>query len=303
MSISIPPYIKKGARFGLVSPAGKINPEIISIVEDFLYSNGYQYKWAPHAKGSYFQYSGTDEQRTADMQQMIDDPQIDVIWCNRGGYGAIRIIDDLNFSNLTRFPKWLIGFSDITVFHAALQNIFNIASIHGPMPVKLSNENRDAPDWENMFEMLEGREVMHRIPGDTLNHPGNAAGQLIGGNLATICSLCGTKYDFDPKGKILLIEEVGEKLYKVDRMMQQLKLGGKLNDLAGIVVGHLTDMEDNTTPFGLSPKEIIHETVKDYEFPILFNFPSGHSLPNQPLMLGAQIHMQIDNTGGLLVYP
>ncbi len=303
MLVSIPPFIKKGALFGLVSPAGKIDAEKVSQAEKFLESQGFRSCRGETATGNHYQFSASDKERAADMQSMINNPDVDVIWCCRGGYGAMRIIDDIDFTRMKQSPKWIIGFSDITVFHAALQNVHNIISIHGPMPINLPSNNHPGIEWTHMLDLLQGHEVDYHVPPNPFNKEGTAAGELTGGNLSLLSMLTGTKYDFKPHGKILFIEDVGEQLYHLDRMMYSLKLSGKLESLAGLIVGHLTEMKNNSTPFGFSAQGIINEVVKDYDYPVLFDFPAGHHTQNEPLIMGAQIHLQVSEDGGFLVYP
>jgi muramoyltetrapeptide carboxypeptidase len=300
MSTAIPPFIKKGALFGLVSPAGKLDARYIQQAESFLEANGFRSKRGAHPGGEYYQFAGTDEQRIEDLQSMLDDPEVEVIWCCRGGYGTVRIIEELDFSKMPENPKWIIGFSDITTFHATLQNNYNVASIHGPMPVNI--KTHAGPDWQHLIDLLMGHDVVYNTPPHHLNREGTAGGQLIGGNLSLLCTLSGTKYDFDPSGKILFIEEVGEQLYHLDRMMHTLGLGGKLKNLSGLVVGQFTEMKDNLTPFGKTANEIIFEAVKHFDYPVVFDFPSGHSTLNEPLLFGAQAHMQVNSEGGMLIY-
>ncbi len=303
MSTAVPPFIKKGALFGLASPAGRIDAKAVENAEHFLATNGFRSIKGKYVTGQYYQYAGTDEQRTADMQALIDNPDVKVIWCCRGGYGTARIIEKLDFSGMPNSPKWLVGFSDITVFHAALQNLYNVVSIHGPMPVNLNHENHERPDLEHLLDLLQGHDVTFHTPAHKLNREGTAAGQLIGGNLSLLGTLNGTKYDFDPYGKILFIEEVGEQLYHLDRMMQNLKLSGKLEGLAGLVVGQLTEMNDKSVPFGMSANEIIFDAIQHYDYPVIFDFPAGHTAINEPLMMGAHTHIQVDSKGGLIIYP
>jgi muramoyltetrapeptide carboxypeptidase len=301
MSIAIPPFIKKGALFGLVSPAGKTDLKVVEDAEKFLEANGHRSRRGKYASCEYHQFSGTDEQRITDMQAFLNDPEVDVIWCCRGGYGTSRIIERLDFSAMPRKPKWIVGFSDITVFHAALQNIYNVASIHGPMPVNLQPNDNNQQDFRHLLELLSGKDFAINTPPHPLNRWGTAGGLLTGGNLSLLSTLTGTKYDFDPHGKILFIEEVGEQLYHLDRMMQHLKLAGKLKNLSGLVVGQLTEMNDKPTPFGLSANEIIMETVQHYDYPVIFDFPTGHADLNEPLLMGVQTHIQVNREGGMLI--
>ena len=304
MSTIQPPFIKKGATFGLVSPAGKIDPLIIPKTEEFLEANGFRCLKGNYTTENYYQFSGTDDQRKKDLQSMMDDPEIDVIWCCRGGYGTIRIVEELDFLGMIAHPKWMIGFSDITVIHAALQNNYNMISVHGPMPVNLPNNNKIlGGEWKHLLDLLQGHEIIYRTNPNPFNRQGTAAGQLIGGNLSLLSALIGTNYDFDPRGKILFIEEVDEQIYHLDRMMHHLKLSKKLEHLSGLIIGHLTDMKDGSTPFGCSAQEVIRKAVDHYDYPVLFDFPSGHESPNEPLLMGAQLHIQVSNNGGVVAYP
>ncbi|MGM0375882.1 MAG: S66 peptidase family protein [Bacteroidota bacterium] len=301
MSITTPPFIREGATFGLVSPAGKIDPEVVPRAEKFLAYNGFRSRRAAHADSQHYQFSAADSDRAADMQLMLDDPKIDVIWCCRGGYGSSRVIDKLDFSSMAKHPKWIVGYSDITVFHSTLSGLYNTTSIHGPMPVNLPENTRDeGPEWTHLLNLLQGKEVTIKTDEDPFNISGTAKGRLIGGNMSLLAAMRGTPYDFDPAGKILFIEEVGEQIYHLDRMMQNLKTGGKLEGLAGIIIGHLTNMQDNTTPFGLSAKGVIHEKVHPLGIPVLFGFPAGHEKPNEPLLMGGQIEMEVNSRGGIV---
>ncbi|MDI3521159.1 MAG: muramoyltetrapeptide carboxypeptidase [Anaerophaga sp.] len=302
MSTTTPPFIKKGALFGLVSPAGRIDSDVISRAGVFLERHGFRSRRGKYVTHEHYQFSGTDEERIDDLQAMIDDPEVEVIWCCRGGYGTLRIIDALDFSRMPVQPKWLVGFSDISVIHATLQNNYNTVSVHGPMPVNLPADNNYGAEWNHLLDILQGHDIVYRTPANILNKQGTSAGQLIGGNLSLLAAMTGTRYDFDPRGKILFIEEVGEQLYHLDRMMYQLRLSGKLEHLKGLIVGHLTDMKDGKIPFGNSAREIIRDITERYDYPVLFDFPAGHETPNEPLLMGAQVHLQVSDEGGLVVY-
>ncbi len=301
MSLIIPPFIKQNASFGLVSPAGKIEPDVVRNADKFLKKQGFNTKHGNHVSDEYFRFSGQDADRTRDLQEMLDDPETDVIWCCRGGYGSIRIIEHLNFSKIKENPKWLIGFSDITVLHAALQNVVGMASIHGPMPCGLSKNNKGS-DFEHTISLLKGDKIAINARPNPFNRTGSANGILIGGNLSLLVSLSGTKYDFNSQGKILFIEEVGEHLYHIDRMMHNLKLSGKLHNLSALIVGQFTELKDNHTPFGQSAYEIIAEAVKDYKYPVVYDFPAGHTTPNEPLMMGREAVIEVNEKGGFFSY-
>lgn len=297
----MPPLLKPGALFGLVSPAGKTDPEALTLAEKFLSEHGYRSIRGLNAAGSYHQFAGRDSDRLFDLQTMMDAPDVDVIWCVRGGYGAIRIVEQLDWQGMKRHPKWLVGFSDITVLQAALFKECGMPSVHGPMPKNMLSQGTKPAHWLRLLNILRTGRLYYHSASHFLNRYGNASGTLIGGNLSMLVALRGTPYDFDPRGKILFIEEVGEKLYHLDRMMYNLKLGGKLEGLAGLVVGHLSEMTDNETPFGSSAEEIIHQAVEAFDYPVLFGFPAGHDVPNEPLILGREVTIKVDEEGGRIL--
>ncbi|WP_026473392.1 S66 peptidase family protein [Alkaliflexus imshenetskii] len=298
----IPPFIKPGAVVGLVTPAGKIPPQLVKQTEKFLDSHGFRHIRGKYVADAWHQYGGSDAHRAEDVNEMIQNPEVDVIWCMRGGYGAIRLLDKIDFSVLRQNPKWLVGFSDITVFHAVLQQQYEMASIHGPMPKNLDDGNWDDTGMNELWMMLSGKSINYEIEPHLLNRDGRGKGTIIGGNLTLISILKGSAADFDPHGKILFIEDVGEYLYSLDRMINGLKISGKLSSLAGLVVGQMTDMQDNNTPFGASAYEIIAEAVKEYSYPVIFNFPSGHSTINRPLMLGAKVKIDVSSHAVTMAY-
>jgi muramoyltetrapeptide carboxypeptidase len=285
----IPPDLKSGDKIRIVSPAGKINEPRVRNAEEWLHNQGFKVELGKHVFKEYFQFAGTDDQRLIDLQIALDDPDTAAIVCSRGGYGTIRIIDQLDFTQFKKSPKWLVGFSDITILHACINNL-GVTSIHGAMPNSFDPHNKnDGIVTENLvslIDLLTGEKASYKIKPEKLNKPGVALAELVGGNLSIICSLLGTKYELDTKGKILFLEDIDEYLYQTDRMMHQLKLAGKLENLAGLVVGDFTDMKDNESPFGLSIEEIILETVKEFDFPVCFGFPAGHDKKNLALLLG-----------------
>jgi len=278
---------------GIVSPAGKIASSSLKLASHYLEDTGFRCLLGKHAAGQWHQMAGTDQQRADDFNAMLRNPEVKAIWCSRGGYGAIRLVDMIDFSLLEKQPKWIIGFSDITVLHSVLATKLKMKSVHGPMPKNLDTGNYDSSGVDTLWQMLQGDEVAYQLQPHPLNVIGEGRGKLTGGNLTLLNSLVGTPYDFEPEGKILFIEEVGEYLYHIDRMLRGLKLAGKLRGLAGLVVGQMTDIQDNKTPFGASSYEIISQVVESYDFPVIFNFPAGHSVPNQPLMLGATVHLSV----------
>jgi len=222
---------------------------------------------------------------------MLDNREIKAIFCLRGGYGTIRIIEDIDFTTFKRNPKWVIGFSDITILHNALHNL-NISSIHGQMPLNFSGRTENK-GLDKLFEVLAGNPLIYSIDKHQLNKNGDSNGTIVGGNVAILASLIGTSYDIDTHGKILFIEDVGEYLYRFDRLMHHLKMSGKLSHLAGLVVGGLSDMKDNEPAFGQSAEQIIADIVKEYNYPVCFDFPAGHIKENYPLIFGRKVQLKV----------
>lgn len=298
----VSPFLKKGALVGLVSPAGKIAEYEIKRAEDFLDSNGFRHVRSAHVVDSWHQFSSGDKERASDFMDMLTNKDVDAIWCSRGGYGAIRLLSFIDFSLMQSNPKWLIGYSDITVFHSVLQNAYDVMSIHGPMARSLKEGSFDETGMTNLWNLLQGKMPSYNISAHPLNRMGKTKGTLTGGNLSLLFSLIGSPYDFDPRGKVLFIEDVGEYLYQIDRMMYGLKISGKLKGLAGLVVGQMSDMYDNNTPFGADAYQIISDVVKDYDYPVLFDFPAGHSRQNEPLLFGAKVNLEVAKNDVNLTY-
>ncbi len=297
-----PRFIDESATIGIVAPAGKIDAETINYTKELLHKLGYRVVVGEHLLSSHHQFAGNDRQRAADMQHLLNSTDVDVIMCARGGYGTNRIIKSLDFSHFLQAPKWIVGFSDITVLHSKLQNRLGIASVHGPMPKNFPGRSTGDEDLTNLFNILKGILPVYNTPAHPLNRAGSAEGELIGGNLSILYSLRGTSLDFDPHGKILFIEDVGEKLYHLDRMMMNLKNGGALKCLRGLVVGEFSDMVDSDTPFGATPYEIIYDAVKEFNYPVLFDFPAGHGEVNQPLVLGKRVTLNVTQTNGKIEF-
>lgn len=297
-----PPSLTKGATIGLISPAGKVNPDILPAITAALEKQGFTTITAPNALTSHFQFAATDELRLADLQWMMDNDAIDAILCLRGGYGTVRILDQIDQTRFKQNPKWLIGFSDITALHALFQNKLNTVSIHGPMAKHIIDAEPGRADIEALWQMLRGDKMIYENAPNELNRLGRVTGRLIGGNLSLLYALRGTPYDIDPDGAILFIEDVSEYLYHLDRMMQNLKLSGLLKRLSGVIVGQFTDMKDNESPFGQSTYDIIAEALRDCTCPVVFNFPAGHCEPNYPLPLGASVTIEVDESSSRITY-
>ncbi len=242
---------------------------------------------------SYHQFAGDDDLRAADMQRFVDDDSIKAIIAARGGYGTIRMIDKVDFSRFNTNPKWLVGFSDITVLHAHLHNNYNVQTIHGQMPVNIPDAS--AKSLESLRLALFGEDISYKHHTHELNRSGEAEGVLIGGNLSLLIAVAGSVSDMDYTGKILFIEDVGEYLYSIDRMVRSLDRAGKLKCLAGLIVGGFTEVKDNEIPFGQTAPEIIMDVVKNYNYPVCFDFPAGHVPDNRSLILGRKLRMAVLN--------
>lgn len=291
----IPSYLQRGDRIRIISPAGKVQKDKVVPGIKLLMDEGFDVIIGEHVFGRDFQYAGTDQKRISDFQEAIDDPLTKAIVCSRGGYGSIRMIDKIDFTPLLKAPKWLVGFSDITIFHAALSKL-GLASVHGAMPGFFVENKKPTRSFFSLIEMLVSGKSQNEIAAHPLNRAGSCSGELIGGNLSLIYSLQGTPWQLDTSGKILLIEDVAEYLYHIDRMMQNLRLSGQLSRLAGLVVGGFTEMKDNESPFGKAAYEIVQEAVKGYDFPVCYDFPSGHMAKNLSLMLGGTYRLEVAET-------
>ncbi|MGF7137948.1 S66 peptidase family protein [Roseimarinus sediminis] len=292
--MKIPPYLQPGDQLALISPASKTDRETVEPAIALLQARGYPIVRGKHLYAVDHQFAGKDEDRRSDFQAMIDDPSIKAIICSRGGYGSLRTLKGINWSHFIDHPKWIVGFSDVTVIHSALQQM-NIASVHAAMPRYFLENDKPTPGFEILMNTLEGKQVRYELQASEHNIGGKAEGMLVGGNLSILYSLRGTPYDIDTKGKILFIEDLSEYLYHLDRMMMNLKAGGKLAGLAALVVGSFTGMKDHESPFGKTWQEIILDAVAEYGFPVLFNFPAGHQPENYPLLLGANCKLTIQS--------
>ncbi|NCD69515.1 S66 peptidase family protein [Mucilaginibacter agri] len=289
MSIT-PPYLKKGDLVAITCPAKKL-PQPMDDAVALLQSWGLRVVLGETVTASYHQFAGTDELRAQDMQRFIDDNEVKAIFAARGGYGTIRIIDDINFDNLKQNPKWIIGFSDITVIHSHLQANLQLQSIHGQMPINIPDAS--AASLQSLKKALFGEELSYSFTTENHNRVGQASGELIGGNLMLLMSVLGSASDVDYDGKILFIEDVGEYMYAIDRMIYCLKRAGKFKNLTGLIVGGFTDLKDNDIPFGFTVPEMILTAIKEYDYPVCFDFPGGHVPNNNALIFGRTVSLNV----------
>ena len=286
-----PPYLKKGDTIGIVCPSGYLPAKKTTNCIQMLTSWGFQVKIGKTVGHQHHYFSGTDEERLADLQQMRDDKSIQAILCGRGGYGLSRLIDRLSFRQLKKYPKWIIGFSDITVLHAHLYQQVKMASLHAPMAAAFSK-----PDLSSVFTLkkaLLGKKQIYTCVPHPFNRAGKFTGPLIGGNLSLVAHLIGSPSALHTKGAILFLEDIGEYVYNIDRMLIQLKRSGVFDKLGGLIIGGFTDCKDTEIPFGLTVTEVIRNQVQEYSFPVCFDFPVSHDTANVALKHGLPYELSV----------
>lgn len=292
----LPPPLKLNDHAVIVSPSGKIDDYLVHDTVMILEKWGLKTEICRFALGETGRFSGTVSQRLNDLQTAFDDPAVKLIFCSRGGYGVVHLLDKLNFSLIKKHPKWVVGYSDITALHAALQKN-GLASIHGPMAKHFSDEGADNVSVRFTKSILAGQPVEYEIPVKgfgSLNRNGRASGRLFGGNLSVLCGILGSKFLRAPYKGILFIEDTGEVSYKVDRMIYQLKLSGLFSKISGLIVGQFNGYEEDDQMY-TSLFESVREVIKDYDFPVCFNFPVGHVRLNFPLIMGERAEMIVDD--------
>jgi muramoyltetrapeptide carboxypeptidase len=294
-----PNYLKEGNTVAIVSTARKISKKELIPAITILKKWELKVVLGTSIETEEHQFAGNDKLRTSDFQTMLDHPEIDAIWCARGGYGTVRIIDQLDFSNFKNHPKWIIGYSDVTVLHAHLHQL-GIETLHAQMP--LSIETKSDATINSIKATLFGEHYRIKVLSEKNNSTGKASGQLIGGNLSILYSLCGSPSALNTKGKILFIEDLDEYLYHIDRMLQNLKRNGMFDELEGLIVGGMSQMHDNDIPFGKNAAEMILDICSEYDFPITFNFPAGHLEDNRALILGRKVDLMVNKKGVTLSF-
>ena len=300
-----PHYLKRGDTIAIVSTARKINTSEIQHAITLLEGWGLDVILGNSINAEKNQFAGDDFLRATDFQQQLDNPKINAIWCARGGYGTVRIIDKLDFSKFIKQPKWLIGYSDVTVLHSHIHNL-EIETLHATMPIDLSNlpntlglSDAALTSFKNV---LFGKDIDYSTLSSNYNKSGTGEGQLVGGNLSMLYSVCGSPSAIKTNGKILFIEDLDEYVYHIDRMLQNLKRNGLFENLSGLIVGGMTKMHDNSIPFGKTVEEIILAICAEYDFPITFNFPAGHVNDNRPLIFGREAHFKVDRNSVTLSF-
>ena len=294
-----PAPLKKGDLIYITAPAKAIEPEFVYFAQNYLEKQGFRVEISKHCFGAFNYFSGTDEERASDLQAGIDHVEAKAIVCARGGYGCVRIVDQLQWANMLREPKWLIGFSDITVFHHRLFKL-GVQSIHGTMPLNFEKNSPEA--LQTLVEAMTGTQkplIWNKNPN---NRTGKANGKLIGGNLSILYSLIATSDAYFFEGNILFLEDLAEHYYHLDRMFFSLRKSGILDRISGLIIGGMTDMEDTTIPFGMSTEEIVLQHFQFRKIPIAFDIPSGHIDDNRALIVGAEVELVVENEHSTLSY-
>ena len=292
MGMILPPNLKEGDVVRIVATAGKIDEEPVLMAKKSLELSGFTVELGHHVFAKSHQFAGTDEQRRADLQHAIDDPQVSAVLCARGGYGSVRILDGIDWNEFRRNPKWICGYSDVTAIHGHCAAM-GIASLHTTMPINFGSNTKESV--QSLVESLKGKSQTYSIEAHPSNRMGECSGELTGGNLSVICGLLGSSDQLKTENRLLFLEDVGEHLYHVDRMMMALKRAGLFKSIRGLIIGGMTDMKENDPPFGSSIYELVLSKVEEFNCPVVFDFPSGHIENNMALILGKECHLSVGN--------
>lgn len=299
-----PPYLKTGDTVAIVAPSGilKNRTDEVQQAQALLKRWGLHSVVGKHVFSEADHFAGTDDERCEDLQEALDNPKISAIWCARGGYGTVRILDKLDYSKFKQNPKWLIGYSDITALHNQIHNE-GVESLHAIMCVSLpKDESEIEASISTLKNTLFGNPLSYTLKGSSYNKTGTTSGQLVGGNLTMLQTMLGSKTSIDTFGKILFIEEIGEYKYHIDRMLQSLKRAGYFDNCKGVIVGDMTKLRTNTTLWGTSVEQLILDALADYDFPIAFNMPAGHEKDNRALILGRTVQLTVDYKQSSVVF-
>lgn len=299
-----PPYLKAGDTVAIVAPSGILRNRTAEVeqAKNLLKSWGLFVEVGKNVFNQNNHFAGTDDERWDDLQKAMDNPKISAIWCARGGYGTVRILDKLNYTKFKKNPKWVIGYSDITALHNQL-NKEGFESLHAMMCTSLQDEQNTIKETIETFKnALFGKPLTYTLEGSKYNKTGSASGQLVGGNLSILASMLGSETSIDASGKILFIEEIGEYEYTIDRMLQSLKRAGYFENCKGVLVGDITKVRKNTTLWGSSVQQLILDVLAEYNIPIAFNMPAGHEKDNRALILGRTVLLSVTNEQSSVVF-
>lgn len=295
-----PPFLKKGDTIGIAATARKISEaELMPAITKFR-EWGFQVLLSEALYAEDHQFAGTDQQRLSGFQKLLDNNTVKAIIIARGGYGTVRLIDEIDFTSFKKNPKWIIGYSDVTVLHSHIHQNFGIETIHATMPLNFPKNNNESIALSSLYNALTNNNIEYIINRLSTEKTGETTGILTGGNLSLLYALSGTVSDIYTNGKILFLEDIDEYLYHIDRMILQLKRCGKLKNLAGLIVGGMTDMKDNLIPFGKNAYEIIADAVKEYDYPVCYGFPAGHIEDNRALILGRNVSLSVTEKNAIV---
>lgn len=287
--MNTPPFLKSGDKIILLATSGKIDPDISLKAAENLRIKGFDVEVLSTAISSNYYFSGNEKQRLYDLQSALDDPTCRAVLCARGGYGAIHLLDKINWEGFIKYPKWIIGFSDITLIHAAVQKL-GFVSLHGSMAKEFAVMSRDA---QEVLSMIKGQyKEVYWNP--ITERRGEVEGEIIGGNLSLLTAILGSQWEPEWDKKVLFLEDIGEYLYKIDRMLWTLKLHGVFDKISGLIIGQMSDIQDTTTPYGKTLNEILMDVIEGCSFPMATDLEAGHETPNIPITLGARIHFEVD---------
>ena len=291
-------FLKPDSKIAIAAPARMVTPDEMQFAINWLKEKGFVPVYDDRLFAQHYIFAGDDNFRAAVFQHYLDDEDIEAIWIARGGYGSIRIIDKLDFTHFLQHPKWIIGFSDGTVFHGKL-NRLGVPSLHAAMPFYFENKTPEAK--HALFDALLGKPLQYEFPSHPLNKNGVMEGEIVGGNLSVLYGMMGSNTFPELDGKIFFIEEVDEYIYHIDRMMHALKRAGKLENLKGLIVGGLTQIKDNSHPFGMTAEQVIAEAVAEYNYPLCFGFPAGHFDDNRPLFFGLKSRIEVTEASSVFL--
>lgn len=295
-----PQALKIGDKISIISTARKISLEEVQPAINLLTEWGLEVVLGENLFAEDHQFAGTKVQRLADLQQALNNDEIKAVFCARGGYGTVQLIDEIDFSHFKKQPKWIVGYSDVTVLHNHINQHFGVATLHATMPINFKTNTTEA--LQSLKDALFGNTLNYQCASHAYNRLGEAKGELVGGNLSILYSLTGTASQINTEGKILFLEDLDEYLYHIDRMMQNLKRAGMLHGLKGLLIGGMTDMNDNTIPYGHSAIDIIKNIVSEYDFPVAFGFPAGHLADNRALIMGEEVVLKVEEGGTTLTF-
>ncbi len=292
-----PKLLKSGDKVGIISTARKISAEEVQPAVDMLRSWGLKVVKGENLHSEHHQFAGTLAQRTLDIQNMLNDPEIRAVFCARGGYGTVQVVDEIDWAGFRRCPKWVIGYSDVTVLHSHIQRTCNTESLHAMMPINFFSDNYSVEALLTLKSALFKGHNKFTLPAHKFNRPGLIQAPLAGGNLSILYSLLGSKSEVKSRNGILFIEDLDEYLYHIDRMMMNLERNEKLRNIKGIIIGGMSQMHDNDIPYGQNAEEIINEKLQRYKYPVCFNFPAGHIDDNRALIMGRNSILEVLENG------